>query len=112
MKTLAVLLFSMSLAAFPVDGNAQTEGKDYYVSSTRGKGRLGTKEQPAKDLAAIANLLEPGDRVHIAEGKYISKTGRGTDIIEVPVSIYGGYSSDFNSRDPWGNHKTILTGKK
>lgn len=86
-------------------------GKDYYVSQTKGKGRKGTMEQPAKDLAAIAARLEAGDRVHIAAGFYTSKTDRGTDIINVPISIYGGYSDDFQSRDPWGESQSILAGK-
>ncbi len=87
-----------------------TEGTDYYVSQDRGRGRKGTLEEPAKDLAAIAAFLEPGDRVHIAAGTYISKTGRGTDVINVPVSIFGGYSNDFQTRDPWGEYQTILSG--
>ena len=85
-------------------------GKDYYVSASRGKGRKGTIDQPAKDLAAIAGFLEAGDRVHIAQGIYTSKTDRGTDIINVPISVYGGYSDDFQSRDPWGTHRSVLTG--
>ena len=85
-------------------------GVDYYVSQSKGKGRKGTIDQPAKDLAAIAAFLEAGDRVHIAAGVYTSKTDRGTDIIQVPVSIFGGYSNDFDFRDPWGEYKTILTG--
>ncbi|MEL6589484.1 MAG: hypothetical protein AAFQ68_05360, partial [Bacteroidota bacterium] len=46
--------------------SSRTQGKDYYVSASQGRGRLGTKAQPAKDLAAIISLLEAGDRVHIA----------------------------------------------
>src|SRR5690606_24273314 len=34
----------------------------------------------------------------------------GTDLIEVPVAIYGGFSPDFASRDPWGAHPTVFTG--
>ena len=113
MKTFAFLFFSLaltSIASGKAASDSNTDGKDYYVSQERGRGRLGTMEQPAKDLAAIAAFLEPGDRVHIAKGVYISKTGRGTDIIQVPVSIFGGYSSDFQSRDPWGAHQTVLSG--
>lgn len=86
------------------------EGEDYYVSANRGGGRLGTKDQPARDLASILSLLEPGDRVHIAEGIYTSKLGRSSDLITVPVSIIGGYNDDFTKRDPWGEHLTILSG--
>ncbi len=113
MKTLLMLSLSLSLAG-TMSGTelpaASTSGKDYYVSQNTGRGRVGTKEQPAKDLAAIAAFLEPGDRVHIAVGSYTSKTDRGTDIIQLPVSIYGGYDDYFNSRDPWGSCRTVLTG--
>ena len=86
------------------------EGEDYYVSANRGGGRLGTKDQPARDLASIIALLEPGDRIHIAQGTYTSKVGRSSDMINVPVSIIGGYNDDFTARDPWGEHLTILGG--
>lgn len=113
MKTMILLFLSLGLSTMADASTAITtpvEGKDYYISQSRGKGRQGSKEQPAKDLAAVSGLLKPGDRVHIAEGKYTSKTDRGTDIINLPVSIIGGYSSDFSTRDPWGAHQTVLTG--
>ncbi|MEN0050031.1 MAG: hypothetical protein AAF806_23410 [Bacteroidota bacterium] len=110
-----MLLLSIGLiatATMDVSASSTTleTGKEYFVSQNKGRGRVGSMEQPAKDLAAIAAFLEPGDRVHIAQGTYMSKTGRGTDIIEVPVSIIGGYSDDFQSRDPWGKYRTILSG--
>ena len=114
MKTLFIMFLStLALVSNALGSQSTTlveEGKDYYVSQERGRGRKGTKEMPAKDLAAIASFLQPGDRVHIAAGKYISKAGRGTDIIKVPISIIGGYNSDFSARDPWGKYQTILTG--
>lgn len=109
MKTSIILALAIGMSVSHLSAQNET-GKDYYVSQEMGKGRLGSKEQPAKDLAAISGFLKPGDRVHIAAGEYISKTGRGTDIIEVPVSIIGGYSNDFNTRDPWGQYQTVLTG--
>ncbi len=109
MKTSIILALTLSLGATGLTAQNET-GKDYYVSQNMGKGRLGSKEQPAKDLAAISGFLKAGDRVHIAAGEYVSKTKRGTDIIEVPVSIYGGYNDDFSQRDPWGKYKTVLTG--
>lgn len=111
-KLIMMTLFSFALAATTTAqmSEATSTGKDFYISQNNGKGRLASKEKPAKDLAAIISFLEAGDRVHIAEGTYISKAGRGTDILEVPVSIIGGYSSDFQTRDPWGKHKTIFSG--
>ena len=112
MKTILMMsMLSFALASQPTLAETPVEtGKDYYVSKNTGKGRLGSKEQPAKDLAAIAAFLEAGDRVHIAEGIYTSKTDRGTDVIDVPVSIIGGYNTSFTKRDPWGAHRTIFSG--
>lgn len=86
------------------------KGRDWYVSKTTGSGKLGTKEQPAKDLGNIIYLLKPNDIIHIAEGVYMSKGKRGSDEINVPVQIYGGYDVTFTKRAPWTDHKTIFTG--
>lgn len=84
--------------------------EDYYVSVSRGKGKKATMEKPAKDLGNIISKLKAGDVVHIAGGTYLGKGKSGSDIITVPVSIIGGYSDDFSTRDPWGANKTILSG--
>ncbi len=87
-----------------------TKGRAWYVSKTTGSGQLGTKEKPAKDLGNIIHRLKPNDIIYIAEGVYMSKGKRGSDEINVPVQIYGGYDTSFTTRDPWGEHKTIFTG--
>lgn len=84
-------------------------GKDYYIS-TAGNGREATKQQPSKELGVIIPLLQAGDRIHIAAGTYLGATERGSDVMDVPVSIIGGYSPDFSTRDPWGKYRTVLTG--
>lgn len=84
--------------------------RDWYVSINRGKGKKGTKEKPAKDLGNIISKLEPGDVVHIAGGTYLGRGKNGSNTITVPVSIIGGYSDDFSSRDPWGEHRTVFSG--
>ena len=86
------------------------KGRDWYVSKTTGSGKLGTKAQPAKDLGNIISLLKPNDIIHIAEGVYMSKGKRGSDEINVPVQILGGYDVTFTKRAPWTDHKTIFTG--
>lgn len=90
--------------------NFKNKGRDWYVSKTTGSGKLGTKAQPAKDLGNIISLLKPNDRIHIAEGVYMSKGRRGSDEINVPVQIYGGYDVTFSKKAPWTDHKTIFTG--
>ena len=84
--------------------------EDYYVSAARGKGKKASMESPAKDLGNIVSKLKPGDTVHIAGGTYTGRGDCGTVVIEVPVNIIGGYADDFSSRDPWGQHKTVLSG--
>lgn len=90
--------------------NFANEGRDWFVSKNTGSGQMGTKERPAKDLGNIIHHLKPNDRIHIAEGVYLSKGSRGADEINVPVKIYGGYDTSFTVRDPWDAHKTIFTG--
>ncbi|HIP48149.1 MAG TPA: right-handed parallel beta-helix repeat-containing protein [Lutibacter sp.] len=86
------------------------QGREWYVSKTTGRGQQGTKERPAKDLGNIIHHLKPNDIIYIAEGTYLSKGKRGSDEINVPVKIYGGYDTAFTTRDPWDTHKTIFTG--
>ena len=92
-----------------IEKPAVSEGKNYYVRPD-GKGKDATKEMPAKDIAAIAMQLKAGDVVHLAAGVYTSKADQSSDVFTVPISIIGGYSPDFSSRDPWGQHKTVFSG--
>jgi hypothetical protein len=85
------------------------QGTHYYIRPD-GRGKEGTKDAPAKDLAAIAMQLKAGDIVHIAGGIYTSKVDQSSDVLSVPISIIGGYSPDFKSRDPWGEFKTVFSG--
>jgi hypothetical protein len=86
-----------------------TDGQDYYIRPD-GKGKEATKESPAKDIAAIAMQLKAGDVVHVAGGTYTSKVDQSSDVFSVPISIIGGYSPDFNTRDPWGRYKSVFSG--
>ncbi len=81
-----------------------------FVSIETGGGKEGSMEKPAKDLGNIISRLEPNDVVCIAEGIYTGRGDNGVDDIEIPVSVIGGFSTDFKTRDPWGTHKTIFTG--
>jgi hypothetical protein len=84
-------------------------GKHYYIRPD-GRGKDATKDAPAKDIAAIVMQLQAGDVVHMAAGHYTSKADQSSDIISVPISIIGGYSPDFSTRDPWGQYKTVFGG--
>lgn len=104
LRRLAALTLALGLlpAALPA--------RDWYVSIARGKGKKGTIEKPAKEIGNINEKLEPGDRIFVAEGTYLGRGDSGATKIEVPVELYGGFSDDFTKRDPWGAHKTIITG--
>lgn len=87
----------------------EDSGSHYYIRPD-GKGKTATKESPAKDIAAIAMQLKAGDVVHLATGIYTSKADQSSDVFTVPISIIGGYSPDFSTRDPWGKYKTVFSG--
>ncbi|MEM7353738.1 MAG: hypothetical protein AAF657_23265 [Acidobacteriota bacterium] len=89
---------------------AVAEAATYFVSAERGRGREGTQERPVKNIGNLVDRLEPGDVINIAGGVYNGRSDAGWVAINVPVSIVGGWNGDFSERDPWGAHKTLLTG--
>lgn len=96
--TVASAVFSMS-------------AKDIYVSLASGKNKnAGTKEAPLKNVWKAVEKSQPGDVIHIAEGIYPGKMKCGWVQLDKPVSLVGGYSSDFTVRDPL-KHKTMLQPK-
>ena len=88
-----------------------TDACTKFVHGASGSGKSATLEKPARDLGNIISRLEAGDVVCIAEGEYKGRGASGVDEIPLPVSIIGGFSPDFSTRDPWGAHKTIFTGE-
>ncbi len=110
MQRSRLLVVFFGVAVYLGGFTQHAEARDWYVSIHRGKGKKGTKESPAKELGNIIKKLAPGDVVHMAGGVYLGKGDAGSHIITVPVSIIGGYADDFASRDPWGKHRTVLSG--
>ena len=85
--------------------------KDIYVSLATGKNKnAGTKEAPYKNLWKALNVAQIGDVIHVAEGNYPGRMKCGWFKMEKPVSIFGGYSSDFTQRDPL-KYKTMFQPK-
>jgi hypothetical protein len=105
---LGTALLLTTLAALAM-GMAAAQECTKYVSS-EGSGRTASLERPARDMGNIASDLVPGDVVCITGGVFTGRADAGADLIEVPVAIYGGFSPDFASRDPWGAHRTVFTG--
>ena len=83
------------------------EAKDFYVrAGASGKGTSAT--DPLDEIWKALEKASRGDAIHVAQGTYNGKGGSGHFIIKVPnLSLVGGYSDDFSSRDPFGN-MTIL----
>ena len=85
--------------------------KDIYVSLSSGKNKnAGTKEAPLKNIWKAVEKSQPGDVIHVAEGNYPGKMKCGWVQLDKPVSLVGGYSSDFSVRDPL-KHKTMFQPK-
>lgn len=81
---------------------------DLYVSISTGKNKNpGTKDAPIKSLFKAIAVAEPGDTLHIAEGKYKGKMSSGFVTIDKPLTLLGGYKADFSVRKP-DAHLTLL----
>lgn len=90
-----LMLLSLSSVIF------QVSAADLYVSLAGGANKnAGTKEAPFKNLWKALEKAADGDMIHIAEGNYPGKMKCGWFMMKKPVSLIGGYSSDFNQRDP------------
>lgn len=103
-KTLSVCtLLTLSLGAPAL-------ATEYYVKAgASGKGT--SKEDAAPVLAPILAAAERGDVIHVAEGEYYGRLDAGEFAINVPeLTLVGGYTGDFASRDPF-KHPTILRRK-
>lgn len=78
-----------------------TQNIDWFVAPTGIRGD-GSRENPFHDPWAAFRRAEPGDTIHIAAGTYYGRLDRSSWIIQAPmITVLGGYSSDFTSRNPW-----------
>ena len=76
------------------------------------------KDPVAGKLAALVGQTEAKRILYSAArfdayftgGTYTGRADNGSDSIDVPVEIYGGFSPDFSRRDPWGSSRTVFTG--
>ncbi|TFG63681.1 MAG: right-handed parallel beta-helix repeat-containing protein [Spirochaetales bacterium] len=101
MKMKAVFLAVFSLAAAGLLCAA-----DVYVKA--GSSGKGTIDNPYGELWKAVERAERGDVIHVAAGTYYGKGGAGHFKIGIPnLTLAGGYSADFSSRDPFKNF-TIL----
>ena len=95
--TFFLLLFSITVFA-----------GELFVSATTGKNsNPGTMEAPLKGLWKAIAKAAPGDTILVAEGSYYGKMSCGWISVDKPLLIYGGYSKDFQQRDPQKFHTFI-----
>ena len=81
--------------------SASAMAGDLYVSASTGKNKnAGTKDAPIKSIFKAVSIAQPGDTLHIAEGKYKGKMSSGFITIDKPLTLLGGYSADFTTRKP------------
>ena len=107
MRVQRAILAVLAAASLSLPLNA----KDIYVSLATGKNKnAGTKDAPYKNLWKALNVAQIGDVIHVAEGNYPGRRKCGWFKMEKPVSIFGGYSSDFTQRDPL-KYKTMFQPK-
>jgi len=77
-----------------------TQGATFYVSIENGSNRNdGSKESPFKNIQKAIDAVPNGSTILVAEGNYFGLLNKGTINITKPVKIYGGYSSDFSTRN-------------
>ena len=79
-----------------------------YVSSTTGSNRNdGSKSAPLKNIAKALELAKAGATIVVAEGNYYGLLNCGNIVITKPVTLLGGYSTDFSERDVLKHHTRI-----
>jgi Protein of unknown function (DUF1565). len=93
-KKTFIFSFLLCLTSFSVSA------EDYYVNSETGNNRNdGSKGSPFKNIQKAIETAKDGAIIHVAEGNYFGTLDKGTIPVNKPVTILGGYSSDFSSRD-------------
>jgi hypothetical protein len=99
-RTAVFICLLLCISVIPVSA------RDFFIR--HGADGTGSKENPYGELWRALERALRGDVIHVAEGIYTGKGGSGSFIIRVPnLTIVGGYSTDFSSRDPL-KYKTIL----
>ncbi len=80
--------------------NKANSGNSIYVSNLTGSNRNdGTKAKPYKNLQKAIDNAQAGDLILVAQGNYFGMLNSGNIVIDKPLTIMGGYSDDFSTRD-------------
>ena len=109
MKKLIVLMACMIL----LGGSFSAEAAEFYVHKESGKNSFpGTKAEPFKNLQKAIDVAADGDIIHVATGNYCGLMDKGQIKLSKQLTILGGYSPDFSSRDILTYRTTIIPPKK
>ena len=90
--------------------NVVAQNSTFYVSVTTGgssRSADGSKEKPYKDLQVAMDKAAPNTLILVAEGNYLGTSDQGYLEMKIPVSIQGGYSTDFSTRNVLKHRTTI-----
>lgn len=82
---------------------ARPAGREWFVRAGA-TGGDGSRESPFRDPFQALDKAGPGDTIRVAGGEYFGRLRSGN--WKVPVrhlTLVGGYSTDFSTRDPWTN---------
>lgn len=78
----------------------QAFAADWYVSpSGKNKNEGTSPSAPLKNIWKAIELASAGDVIHVAAGNYNGQMKKGWILLDKPVSLIGGYSDDFKTRD-------------
>ena len=75
-------------------------GAEWFVFPETGKKKNpGTKAEPLKSIANAIKKAEAGDTLYLAAGLYTGAMGASEIVVDKPLIIKGGYTTDFSSQD-------------
>ena len=99
MRSLSTAVFAAVLALSVGQAHATTW---YVKAGATGNGKA--KETPAGKISNVLLAARAGDVVNVAAGDYNGTSDAGQFMINVPnLSLVGGWSDDFSSRNPFTN---------
>jgi len=96
-----------SLFIFLVGTVLSAYGATLHVSPEGKNTNAGTADAPMKNIDKAIAKAKAGDTILVAEGTYSGTFNIGYIVIDKPLTLQGGYSTDFSSRDVMA-HPTIF----
>ncbi|HHW97734.1 MAG: DUF1565 domain-containing protein [Myxococcota bacterium] len=88
---------------------ASANAAEYYVSKDTGNNKNdGSKASPFKNLQKAIDVAQDGDTIYVAAGNYCGMMDRGIITLDKTLTILGGYSPDFSTRDILTHRSTII----